>query len=428
MKESSLADIFPLLDMAVMELTEDGVFRILGDVPGCLSNFLPKPHPETGILRPEENFPFLENFLFDAEEHWVKKTVGSLKSGIWTETNSEGEEIELEAAALCLGERKILLIEPARYSYEEKQSVIQKSRELSLAYHRLEQTEVELKRAKEAAEDANRKIMSSIQYAKSIQYSLLPDMEEINVRLPDSFFLWMPRDIVGGDIFFADFFDDGFIIAVVDCTGHGIPGAFMTMIASSGLKQIIRNEGCRNPGEILKRLNFMVKTLLRQDTAHTLSDDGLDAAVVSVRYPAEDSLPKGKSEHSSGGLPDTAEYSLTFSGARLSFLYICNGELFLVKGDRQSIGYKRSDLNFNFNNHSITLGKGASCYMFTDGFQDQMGGERRLRFGSKKFRHLLGKIARLPFEQQRSALLRAFDAYKGENERQDDVTVLGFGF
>jgi PAS domain S-box-containing protein len=271
-----------------------------------------------------------------------------------------------------------------------------------------EKEKAELER--QIAEEANKKIMSSIRYAKSIQHSLLPNMDEVKTFLPDSFFIWEPRDIVGGDIFFAERLEDGFIIAVVDGTGHGVPGAFMTMIASSGLRKIIKDEGCHNPAEILSRLNYFVKKTLRQDTAYAVSDDGMDAGICFLR------------EQAAGD-----KSGLIFAGAKLPLICVREGETEIIKGDRQSIGYKKSDMNFTYTNHTVSVGKGMSFYMASDGFVDQLDGSDR-RFGSRRLRNLLKEIAHLPFEKQREILLKAFETHKGSRQRQDDVTVAGFGF
>jgi len=265
---------------------------------------------------------------------------------------------------------------------------------------------------------ANKAIMDSIRYAELIQKSILPNINEVKIAMPDSFFIWLPRDIVGGDIFFVHSFDNGFVFAVIDCTGHGIPGAFMSMIAFSALKRIVSDGNCNNPGEILKRMNKIVKTSLRQDTEYALSDDGLDTAVCSVKFqnPPESDFTKGGQM----GI-------LTFAGAKMPLYFVRNGEILIIKGDKQSIGYKRSDLNFNFSNHTIPIEKGTVFYMATDGFGDQLDGNNR-RFGIRKFREVLKEIAHLPFEKQREMLLAAFEAHKGTMQRQDDVTVAGFGF
>ena len=418
--DDSLADIFHFLDMAVMERMGDGSFQLLGDIPDCLKRFFPEVSRGKKGFRPDEEFPFLENFLFDAEEWWAEENAGKLQSGPWIETDIYGNECEFEAAAISLGKRKVLLIELARYGYEEKQSFMQKSRELSLAYHRLAQTEAELQKSKEIAEAANTKMISSIQYAKMIQESLLPNPENIRSFLPDSFFIWMPRDIVGGDFIFTEYFPSpagegvgGFIVAVIDCTGHGVPGAFMTMIASSGMTKIVKDEGCCDPAQILKQLNVFVKKTLQQDTERALSDDGLDATVCLI-------------SGLSSGAPDNAQ--LIFAGAKLPLLHIYDDEIIVVKGDRQSIGYKRSDLEFEFTNHIINIKEGMSFYLFSDGFADQLDEKDERRFGNRRFKNLLKEVMHLPFEKRREILLDAFHTYKGTNEMQDDVTVVGFGF
>ncbi|MDM8522153.1 PAS domain S-box protein [Desulfococcaceae bacterium HSG8] len=272
-------------------------------------------------------------------------------------------------------------------------------------------------REREVAEAANKKIMDSIRYAKMIQRSLLPNAEQVKIYLPHSFFLWKPRDIVGGDIFFTDFFKNGFVVAVIDCTGHSVPGAFMTMIASSALRRIVKDECCYDPSEILKRLNLIVKKTLHQDTKHALSDDGMDAAICLVR------------------MTDTyfTSFELTFAGARLPLFYTSDGEVTVVRGDKKSIGYKRSDLDFNFTDHTIPIKKGMNFYMATDGFWDQLGSDESSRFkvrsfGMRRLTNLIGEISDLPFEEQREILLQNFNEYKTGNDIQDDVTVVGFGF
>ncbi len=287
--------------------------------------------------------------------------------------------------------------------------------DFNMMMDKLEQTHDRLTSALADVREANRYIIQSLEYAGRIQSSMLPNPEAVKCLLPDSFVIWMPRDIVSGDIFFIEPVDEGFmIIAVVDCTGHGVPGAFLTMIASSALSRIISDEKCRDPALILKRLNLIVKATLHQDTAYAVSDDGMDAALCIINM---------------------KEKVLTFAGARLPLFYCRNGCLQVIKGDRQSIGYKqskRSDIAFDFTNHQIQIEKGMSFYMATDGFEDQLGGSEQSqfalsRFGSRRFISLLGEISNLNFETQEAGLIEAFEAHKGNNNRQDDVTVLGFG-
>jgi len=267
----------------------------------------------------------------------------------------------------------------------------------------------EAQNAREAAEEANRKITESISYAKMIQRSLLANLDVVKAYLPESFFIWEPRDIVGGDIFYTESFEDGFIVAVIDCTGHGVPGAFMTMIAISALKRIVKDEGCHDPAEILKRLNFIVKTTLHQDKEYAVSDDGMDVGVCFVNR-------------------KSSEVLLTFAGAKISLYSVHNSEVRVIKGNRENIGYKRSDVNFDFTNHTVIIEKSMKFYIATDGFADQMGGEDGRRFGTESLKNLLKEISGEPFEKQRNMLVHAFENYRGEHERQDDMTVVGFGF
>jgi len=287
-----------------------------------------------------------------------------------------------------------------------------RERELICEIEERKRAEEIVRKTNRELKKANTRIIESIQYAKMIQQSLLPNPEEVVTYLPDSFFIWEPRDIVGGDIFFTECFEDGIVIAVVDCTGHGVPGALMTMIASSALRRITKIEQCHDPAEILKRLNFIIKTSLQQDTKYAISDDGLDATVCFAKQ---------------------KERTLTFAGAKLPLFYVQNSEVTVIRGDKRSIGYKRSDPNFEFTNHTIPIEKGMSFYMATDGFWDQMKVDKSSRFGvrmfgRKKFSDLLGKVCGLPFDEQQKRILEVFHIHKGENERQDDVTVIGFSF
>jgi serine phosphatase RsbU (regulator of sigma subunit) len=293
---------------------------------------------------------------------------------------------------------------------------LESNKELNAALLRKINQEIEDARQEIAL--ANKKIMDSIRYAERIQESLLPNLDEITARIPNRFFLWMPRDVVSGDIYFTDCFEDGFIIAVIDCTGHGVPGAFMTMIAVSALRRIVRDENCHDPAEILTRLNYSVTKTLQQDKDYAVSDDGLDIGIcfVSCKPDAQFSNPNY--------LPSV----LTFAGAKLPLYYLRNDELTVLRGDRQSIGYKFSDLDSSFTNHRIPIETGMRFYMATDGFADQIGEKEGRRFGTRALKNLLKDIGGKPFEKQKDLLVQAFEEHRGKNERQDDVTVAGFGF
>lgn len=296
---------------------------------------------------------------------------------------------------------------PENKDWHSLDEVEQMGADFNLMMDKLEETHTKV-------QEANRYIMESLGYAKRIQSSILPNPEEVRQFLPDSFVIWMPRDVVGGDIFLIEQVPAGFLAAVIDCTGHGVPGAFLTMIASSALRRIIRDEACHEPVQILKRLNFIVKTTLRQDTEYGLSDDGMDVALCVV---------------------NSEERMLNFAGAGLSLFYSRGRKIHRIKGDRQSIGYKqskRTDIHFDFTPHAIPLQEGMRFYMASDGFEDQMGldeqGQKLKRFGKRRFAELLREISELPFETQQDKLVEVFETHKGDEKSQDDVTVVGFGF
>ncbi|NJO14180.1 MAG: SpoIIE family protein phosphatase [Thioploca sp.] len=259
-------------------------------------------------------------------------------------------------------------------------------------------------RAQEAAEAVNQMFMASLRYAQSIQNSLLPNPTQVTT-LPNHFFLWLPKDLVGGDMIYAEAFADSFIVAAIDCTGHGVPGAFMTMVVSTALRRITRDESCYQPSEILKQLNTMVKTSLQQDTEYVTSDDGLDMALCWVNL---------------------SEQSLLFAGAKLPLYYIHQNEVHMIKGDKQSLSYKKSDLNFTFTTHTIKIEPDMYFYLSTDDFIDQVGGEKGFSLGNKRFKNLLLENYHFPLSEQGNKLLEAFNDYKNNYDRLDDVTVLGF--
>ncbi len=277
--------------------------------------------------------------------------------------------------------------------------------EKKLSEKRIWEKTCQLDETLKKVEEANKRTMESLNYAKLIQRSILPGMDRVKSFLPNSFFIWMPKDIVGGDIFFTYYYQAGFVIALMDCTGHGVPGAFMTMIAYSGMRRIVMDEQCFDPARILQKLNAAVKNMLQKESDYTLSDDGLDAAVCSIQYDSR---------------------TLIFAGARIPLYYVNKNEVVVIKGDNQSLGYKDSNIDYVFTNHSVSIVKDMVFYLATDGFIDQLGGEKRRRFGTRRFKNLLMNSHGRPFEEQRSEIIQAFQIYKGENEGQDDVTVIGF--
>ncbi len=279
------------------------------------------------------------------------------------------------------------------------------NRALKESKKKLNATFSELEFINEKLESYNTKMLDSIRYAEMIQRSLLPGIDRMKTQMPESFVIWMPKDIVGGDIFYTYKYEGGFLIALLDCTGHGVPGAFLTMIAYTEIRKIVMTDGCLEPVDILSRLNAAIRTTLHKDDPNSISEDGLDAAVCNVNM--------------ENGL-------VNFAGACIPLIYVKDGNVEVVKGDKQSLGYKNSDVNYRFTNHSVKIGAADSFYMCTDGYTDQLGGEKNLRFGKKRYKEMLGEINNEHFGLQREKLLERLFAYKGEGEQQDDITAIGF--
>lgn len=263
----------------------------------------------------------------------------------------------------------------------------------------------ELDRTLKDVEDINKRTMASIAYASLIQQSLLPDPSLVAQVLPRNFVLWQPREIIGGDMYYIECSDDQTVLVLMDCTGHGVPGALMTMLAVSGLKQIIRDEKDHHPASILKKLNQFIKASLRQDRPDCQSDAGLDAAV--IRW-------------------DQEKKTLHYAGARLPLYYIKDSTLHTISPDRQSIGYSKSRADYDFTVHSLPQADTLMFYLATDGFMDQLGGVGNRRLGSRPFMNLLLSNHGKPFDEQKESLIKALARHRGHQPLTDDITVIGF--
>ncbi len=258
----------------------------------------------------------------------------------------------------------------------------------------------------EEVREANHRIMESIRYAERIQRSLLPREEYWQELLPNSFFHWQPRDVVSGDLIFLHQAEQGKVIVLMDCTGHGVPGALMTMVAHSTLHRIIVNEGCLDdPAKILQRLNRRIKLQIHQDEDSFFTDVGLDCGICFI--------------------PNGAE-QITFAGAHTDLHLVTHEGIQTIRGNHNSIGYRHSDQDYTFLNHQIPLADATNCYLFSDGLLDQLGGPHQIPFGRKRLLSLIDTLRADPLSQHGKAILETVEAYRGEREWQDDVTLIGF--
>lgn len=266
----------------------------------------------------------------------------------------------------------------------------------------------------------NLDIMKSINYAQRIQQSMLPNADELRELMPESFIYFRPRDVVSGDFYWftlsnnKEFIfketkpvpvgDDSFLVAAVDCTGHGVPGAFMSMIGYNLLDEIV-SVGIVEPNEVLDALHLGIKNLLNQE--HTDNKDGMDIALCKVYR---------------------KEKKITYSGAKNPLVYIKNGELFEIRGDKFPIGGHSIKVRQPFVLNELSYADSpVMCYIFTDGYQDQFGGVDGGKFMSKNFKELLLRIHKMPVEEQERMLEKTRAEWMGEEHKPiDDTLVIGF--
>jgi serine phosphatase RsbU (regulator of sigma subunit) len=290
-----------------------------------------------------------------------------------------------------------------------EQRVNDRTLELARQKDGVERALAQLNEAHAELNKVNRHINESIRYASRIQTSLLPDNSSLDGVLHDIAVGWAPRDVVGGDFYWIGRFGDRCIIAVMDCTGHGVPGAFMTAIVASVLDRILHEHCHDNPAMILQLLNRLVKASLRQEhhdqTGDIISDDGLDAAICLI---------------------DNQRGTLTYAGASIPLIYALDGHIHEVKGDRHSLGYRTSRADFAFTNHVVPMSAGMSFYLATDGVTDQIGGPNRRLFGRRRLYDALREGQGLSMNAQMQRIFLILSDYRGQESRRDDMTFIGF--
>jgi serine phosphatase RsbU (regulator of sigma subunit) len=269
----------------------------------------------------------------------------------------------------------------------------------------------ELNAQKLLIEHKNEEITASITYAQRIQQAILPSTESINQILPENFILYRPRDIVSGDFFWFNVvatkpnLGGKVFLAAVDCTGHGVPGAFMSMIGSSFLDEIVNEKRIYEADLILRELHLSIRRALRQ--TETNNRDGMDIALVVI---------------------DQEYKYLEYAGAKNPLIYIQGQGLQVLKADKMPIGGVQLEMERYFTKHRVALDTPAVFYLFSDGFQDQFGGRGRKKFGIKRLKETLLQLQHLPLKAQGEFLDGCITQWMTEgNERQiDDILVIGF--
>ena len=255
-------------------------------------------------------------------------------------------------------------------------------------------------------------IMDSLNYAEKIQQSILMRDDEVKLHLPDSFIFFQPKDIVSGDFYWFAQRGKRSVIAAIDCTGHGVPGAFLSMIGYMLLNEIVNQRNVTRPADILQELHAGIRETLQQNKDDMQMQDGMDVGLCMI---------------------DHEKKNIEYSGA-MNFLYVVtNGELKTYKGDLQSVGGHSIDRSEKpFTNFEIPFSDDMAIYLFTDGYIDQFKNmettdqfPKKTKYGSPRFRKLIQANAHLPMEEQKKILKSTLDEWSGMQMQVDDMLVIG---
>ncbi len=255
---------------------------------------------------------------------------------------------------------------------------------------------------KQIVEEKNREITDSINYAKNLQDALIPDPSELSLFFPDAFVLYMPKDIVAGDFYWWHRFSNTnkILVAVADCTGHGVPGAMVSVVCINALNRAVNEFNLSEPNEILNKVNQLVNETFGKNNKQV--NDGMDISLMLI---------------------DKDKDQVKWSGANNKLIYFNGGEMFVLNPDKQPIGKNENHTPFTL--QTLPFEKDFMVYLITDGFSDQFGGERNKKMGFSQFKNLLNTNYSRPMDEQKSRFEEFFINWKNKGEQTDDVTLIG---
>jgi serine phosphatase RsbU (regulator of sigma subunit) len=265
----------------------------------------------------------------------------------------------------------------------------------------------ELNQTKLIVENQNKRITESINYSKKIQQAINPTENDFYSITPESFVMYLPKDVISGDFPWMFKHGEYTYLAAADCTGHGVPGAMMSMIGNLLLNDIVNDKQILMPSVILRKLHEAVVYTLKQDTTDSNSNDGMDIGLCCI---------------------DHKNKQLFYSGAHRPMFFMRNGAIEVISGDKFPIGgmhYK--NLN-KFTDKVIDIKEGDSIFLFTDGLPDQTGGENKMKLMSKNIKNFIELHATLKMQELKESMLNYFHTWKGTNKQIDDVLLIGLRF
>lgn len=299
----------------------------------------------------------------------------------------------------------ILLFLNYRNKKQHNKILQEQNEEIESQRNNIQQSNEELQSAYNLIEQYISQITDSIKYAQKIQASLFPGETELQQHIADSFVLDLPKDIVSGDFIWFTRVKNSLVIALGDCTGHGVPGAFMSIIGQNILKSIVIEHGITEPNEILNNMSEKLLETLEKTDDDNILKDGMDVSICHLNMETK---------------------TLQFAGALQSILIANNGTLTEVKGDNISLGNLIYNKQNRYQINKIQLREGSMIYLYSDGYASQFGGDRYKKFNRKAFKDTLLKIHQRTIDDQKQYLLNEFNTWKGANDQTDDVLVCGF--
>jgi serine phosphatase RsbU (regulator of sigma subunit) len=307
------------------------------------------------------------------------------------------------AAALLLG---LIFMSFRNIRQKQKANLALQSAYLQIENknERLLEVYKELEQNRDEVADKNKEITDSIKYAKRLQEAILPSNDFIKKLFRESFVLYKPKDIVSGDFYWFEDWGNKKLFAAVDCTGHGVPGAFMSIVAYNQLNQAVNESGLSKPNLILNALNKGITKALKQTAEGSNIKDGMDIALCSY---------------------DEKTGILEYAGAYNSLWIIRDEKLIEIKADKKPIGVFLGEELQPFHNNEIKVEKGDSIYVFTDGYADQFGGSKGKKFKYKSLQQLLIQNQHLTMESQKELLEATIESWRGQLEQVDDILIIG---
>lgn len=264
----------------------------------------------------------------------------------------------------------------------------------------------EIEQQKNLIEQKNSEITDSINYARKIQDNILLPESKLKQWLPQMFVYFKPKDIVSGDFYWFSKFENKYVITAIDCTGHGVPGAFLSMVGNTLLHEIVNIKHVFKPDVILTMLHTGIRLALNQSSEDSDSEDGMDMSLCTV---------------------DAKLHRFQFAGAKNNLYVVQGDKLKILKANYYSIGGRqlRPDMQIEFTCYDFMYDDNTSIYMFSDGYLDQFGGDNNEKFNTQRFREMILNNRNLPMEKQKDVLAKTMDKWKGNRQQIDDFLVLG---